>query len=98
MLRHVPSRKKFLLEALPPPNSMLEDDGNAADEFTTMFSAIKSTLKWGEGDLWEYMLIICKREGIFNTQSTCVSTTSVYDCGYSIYLKSLHYLYINDVD
>ena len=28
---------------------MLGDDRNAADEFTTMSSAIKSTLKWGGG-------------------------------------------------
>ena len=40
---------------------MLEDDRNAADEFTTMSSVIKSTLKWGEGGLWQYMLMIFNR-------------------------------------
>ena len=63
---------------------MLEDDGNAANEFTTMSSAIKSTLKWGDGGLWECMLIICKQERTFNTQSACVSTTSGYDWLYQI--------------
>ena len=56
---------------------MLEDDRNAADEFTTMSSVIKSTLKWG-GGVFSFsfsfnMLIICKQEMFFNTKSAYVS-------------------------
>ena len=47
MLRHFAVIEKFRVKALLPSNAMLEDDKKAADEFTTMSSAIKSTLKWG---------------------------------------------------
>ena len=42
-------QKQILTWSPPSPNTMLEDDENTADEFITMFSAVKPTLKWGEG-------------------------------------------------
>ena len=55
---------------------MLEDDGNAADEFTTMSSVIKSTLKWGEGVLGTENDNF-QAEKVLTTKSAFVSTTFV---------------------
>ena len=56
---------------------MLEDDGNAADEFTTMSAAMKSTLKWGGGGSLAMHVNNFQAGQVFSTKSACVSTTFV---------------------